>query len=177
MELWNVVPNDDVAYPFVLANPNSTLISFNKRVKFDINILMSSMEERDVPFNYTKGLKHVRFTILKDGGTYLNKEIMIHMQNECGSWWRESICQRFIHEVGHYVDEVEAICEDINVINEKKSVLYYPNTYSKKNIYEYIATGFEIYYFGSEEERRLQKKNNKQLYKRIKEAHNKYKSK
>lgn len=177
MELWNVIPNEDDNVPFILANTDRTSVSFSKRVNFDINILMSSMEERDVPFAYTKTLRLIRFTVHMHSGTYGDGEIMLKASGGCGAWFREMICQTFVHELGHHVDYLEAISDDPLVIKEKRNATHFPEPYARKNVMEYVAVGFEVFYFGSKEEKSQLKRYNKNLYRRIKQAHEKYKNK
>lgn len=178
MESWNVEPTGITDEPYYFRNSSQTIISFSKRTSFDISILLVKMEERGVPFAYTEKLKELRFTILKGSIVGNYGKGLIHLSPQgWGPGSDESMCQTFIHELGHHIDEQEAISSDLKIIKEKKTCAkHLPDSYGTKNIDEYIAVGFEVFYFGSNKDKKKLRKKNKHLYKRIMQAHRKYRN-
>lgn len=172
MESWNVDPTDDER-EYVLRSPTQTVFSFSKRIRFDVSLLLCEMELHGVPLGYTRGLRRVRLTVLRDLGTYLNNVINLNVTPYVGP--PSSVCQTFVHELGHHVDELEAISDDPRVIREKRhGWKHLPDPYSRKNVVEYVGVGFETFYFGTDEQKRSMRKRNKVLYSRISQAHRKY---
>ncbi len=82
-----------------------------------------------------------------------------------------------MHELAHHVDEEEGISDRPGLLEEKKKkARYLPDSYAKKNLLEYVAVGFEVYYCGTREEKRKMKRCNRKLYSIIQYIHRKYKS-
>ena len=171
-ERWNLEPSDD---GLVLMNSSCTSVTMTKRSKFDPLVLMSRMEELGVPLGYTKGLKEIRFTIHRDSGTYMDGVIKLDSLRTWGPGCVDSVCQTFVHELGHHVDETEAISCDHELVKEKvKKSCKMPDSYAQKSASEYVAVGFEVFYFGDRKERSMMKKSNPKLYSIISRLHRKY---
>jgi hypothetical protein len=76
------------------------------------------------------------------------------------------------------MDDRELISLRDNIIKEKKlKVKYVNDSYARKNVGEYVAVGFEIFYCGTKKEKRSLKKHNPKLYGVISRLHRKYKRK
>lgn len=175
MESWNVITCKDPDGDFVLLNKSRTLIRFSLRVQPDIAVLMSEMEEAGVPFTFTEGVKKIYFTHLPDGthGDYNSGNIRL----SCGHISRETYASTLVHELAHHLDEEEDISGRESIIVEKrKKARFMTDKYARKNIGEYIAVGFEVYYFGTRIERAKMRKRNPRLYNVIKYLHRKYRS-
>lgn len=164
MNSWNVehVGEDE----YVLMNKNRTVIRMSEHAVVDLGEILAEIEEAGVPISFTDGLKEIYFTILKSDekttlqGDYKNGVIRIStaMAN------RDEMAETFVHELGHYVDEVYDISLKKKIIEEKpKKARLMPDDYARKNIEEYVACGFELYYFGTREQRGAFRRNNPKL--------------
>lgn len=175
MESWNVVICDDPEGDYVLLNKSRTLIRLSERAKIDLAQLLSKMEEAGVPIRYSEEVKEIYFTHLKDSthGDYNDGTIRL----SCGHESRQIHEKTLVHELAHHIDAIENISDREHIIVEKrKKAGMLPDTYAKKNVGEYIAIGFEVYYFGSREERAKMRKRNPRLWNVIRYLHRKYKS-
>lgn len=173
MERWNVVPTDDPLEPYLLCNTTQTAITYSRTTRFDVSDLLCAMEERGVPLGFTRGLREIRFTRMRDYGTYLNGVLKLDVGRYVGS--SVHVCQTFVHEIGHHVDELEAISDDPRVIREKRhGWRHLPDPYAEKNVGEYVGVGFETFYYGKPDERREMRERCRFLHLRIAQAHRKY---
>lgn len=176
MESWNVVDCNDPEGDYVLLNKSRTIVRFSKRFPdVDILGLMSKMEESNVPFSYTEELKEIYFTLLpgKTHGDYINGRIRL----SCGHASSDIQPVTLVHELAHHIDELEDISGRESVAIEKKNKAnMLQDKYAQKNISEYVAIGFEVYYFGDKKARAEMKKNNPKLWNTIKNLHSKYRS-
>lgn len=173
MNSWNVIPAKESDIDFVLLNGDRTIIRFTQRAEWlDIPWLMSKMEELNVPFAYTVGLKEIYFTMLQGlDGDYKNGLIRLSI----GMGSRYTLDRTFVHELAHHVDEAEDISGRESIITEKKtSAKELVDTYARKNVCEYVAVGFEVFYCGSKKERSRLRKKNPKLYNVIRYIHRKY---
>lgn len=173
VELWNVIKCNDKEADFVLLNKSKTTISFSKRSNADLAMIMNEMEEASVPFSYTNGVKKIYFTLLRSNthGDYSDGNIRL----SCGRNSRDMYASTFVHELAHHLDEEEDISGRDSIITEKKrKARYLTDSYARKNVGEYIAVGFEVYYFGSRDERARMRKNNPKLWNVIRHIHRKY---
>ena len=101
----------------------------------------------------------------------------VKVEPKSGSWNSRKKAQKAQNKINH-VDTMEAISDDPNIIEEKRTHgKFMPDKYAMTNEKEYVAEGFELFYFGNKEEKKQMKINNKYLYGRIMKAHKKYLSK
>lgn len=170
MSSWNVSHVEKKEYE--LLNGSSTLVHSSPTSNPDIAWLMSKMEELEVPIAYTRELKELYFTKLpRDAGDYFRGRIRISVRPD--DW--ENAHRILVHELGHLIDEEEAATDDDSMKKEKKKkAKHMPDAYAKKDVCEYFAVGFEVFYCGTKEERKKMKKKNPLLFKRIKALHKKY---
>lgn len=171
MGSWNVAHIKKGEYE--LLNDTATLISFSPKAAPDISWLLSRMEEIGVPISYTRDLKNIYFTYLKGGdhGDYCNHRIRI----SCDKRTREIMDKVFIHEIAHHVDDMEDITSDDMLMREKKlKGKHMADSYARKNVGEYFAVGFEVYYFGTVKEKKTMRTKNPYLYKKIQSLHRKF---
>lgn len=166
MSSWNVVWVRERT--FELMNKSSTLIHLSPSSQVDVSLLMSRMEDLGVPVAYTEELREIRFTKLRDMGDY--KDCVIRMSSNRRT--RESMDRVFVHELAHHVEETYDTCSNESIHAEKRSsAKHLPDGYAKKNVFEYFAVGFEVYYCGTREERKKMKTKNPILYRTIHEIH------
>lgn len=165
---------EDPEGDFVLLNKCKTLVRFSQRARVDITELMARMEELNVPFGYTEDVKEIYFTVLSGmHGDYSDGNLRLH----CGHESKKIHDRTLIHELAHHVDEVEGISDREGILKEKmKKARYLPDTYARKNLLEYIAVGFEVYYCGTRDEKRKMKRCNPILFNTIRYLHRKYKA-
>jgi hypothetical protein len=174
---WNVSLLDDRNY--VLLNEDETEVRLSKRVpQLVLAEMLSQLEEKSVPIGYTRDLESIYFTLLPPVsgalimGDYFGNNIRLsyHVMN------RNSIARTFIHELGHHVDDMEAISEEFHISHERKNKKkFMKNEAAKDSDSEYVAVGFEIFYFGSDKEKKLLKRHNRKLFDAISDVHEKYK--
>jgi len=166
---WNVVYTKNKEYE--LLNGSSTLIKCSPKSNPDISWLMSRMEELGVPPAYSHNLEEIYFTRLVDDGDYSNGRIRISVYSR--SWVVAD--KILVHELAHHVDDIENLTDNDMLLKEKKKkVKYMPDGYARKNVGEYLACGFEVYYCGTEKQKKTMKKKNPVLYKTIEKIHDKY---
>lgn len=173
-ETWNSFPIAD-GYMWLL-NKKRTSMRFRKGLKVDVAKLMSLMEEHEVPLAYSDEIEEIYFTYLssKFYADHLNGKIRL----SCTYAAIEELEKNFVHELAHNMDDREFISIRDSIIKEKKlKVKYINDKYAKKNVGEYVAVGFEIFYFGTKKEKRSLKRHNSKLYNVILDLHKKYRSK
>lgn len=158
----------------MLLNRARTQIRFSRRVKVDLAKLLVQMEEANVPLQYTNGLKEVYFTFLRGlYGCYLDDRVMI----SCDQHGRECMDRTFIHELAHHLDEEEDISERPGMLEEKKkSHKVLGDKHARDSVSEYVAIGFEVYYFGTKIQRKKMQRKCPRLWKTIRYIHRKYRS-
>jgi hypothetical protein len=131
---------------------------------------MSKMEELDVPVKYSVGLKEVLCTQLRgmDHGDYLDCRIRMSSDKKT-----QDIMEKvFVHELAHHVDDMHDVTSDEKLAQEKKAkAKHMPDGYAKKNVGEYLAVGFEVFYCGSVEEKRKMRAKNPVLFQTIRSLH------
>lgn len=161
----------------LLRNGSGTIIRFSQRIDPDgVDDLMKDMRDAGVPFAFTKGLREIYFTVLRslDGETICGDYIDGRIRLSCG---RHSIPLHhiLIHELGHHVDEIEGISDRPKVIGEKR---YRAHMLGKdqatEDVGEYIAIGFEVFYFGGRGARAHLSRTNPHLYNVLRYMHRKY---
>lgn len=174
MESWNVIRDDEGDY--ILLNIDKTPIRLSKRANVDLPLLMAKMEEANVPVAYTAELQDIYFTILTgpNAGDY-DHDGKIRVSCSSAAGW--AIERTFIHEIAHHVDDNEDVSSRPEIMAEKKTKAKHLDSYAKKNSSEYVAIGFEIYYFGDKVERTRMRKKCKRLYWAIRTLHKKYSAK
>lgn len=169
---WNTIYHSDGE--LTLINASDTLLSFNSKSKgkVDMAALLAKLEEANVPLSYTKGVHEIQFTLMPGlHGDYFDGKIRLSCMNQS----LPIIAQTFVHELAHHVDEVEDISSSDDLMKEKKrKAKHIDDSYASKNIAEYIAVGFEVFYFGGEEERKKLRECNPKLYRTISRLHRKY---
>lgn len=162
---WNTVITED---GYELINGSMTILKFSPSCYFNVVALLDKMEELDVPIGYSKGLKYIKFTKLcnKELGDYYKSCIRLSVNKKTNS----TLARVLIHELAHHLNSVEDL-EDDKLIKECSSCWHkLPLKVGIKNADEYLALGFEAYYC-SEREKRLLKKRNPVLYKKIESIH------
>jgi hypothetical protein len=175
MESWNVQQIGD--REFLLLNKTQTLITLAKQVQtVHLASVLSRLEELKVPLSYSEGISEIRFTRLRgvDEGWYQDSQIMLHAYTRSSV---DQLVRTLVHELGHHVDSHEGMSEQDWVLKEKKERAdHLFNNYAKKNVCEYIASGFEVFYCGTKDERERMKKMNPFLFGIIRMVHKKYRS-
>ena len=170
MASWNV--EWIKAREYILLNSSSTPVRCSPSSKPNISWLMSRMEELEVPIAYTNELEELYFTrIGSDHGEYCSGKIKIASDQKT----KDIMDKVLVHELAHHVDDQEDITSDDKLIEEKKTHgKYMPDRYARKNIYEYFAVGFEIYYLGTDIQKKKMKRINPRLYKLIHRVHKRF---
>lgn len=140
------------------------------------------MEVHKVPIAYTEGLKEIYFTLLpsysKGRVTSGDYDAIGKIRLSCDTTSRDSFDRNLIHELAHHVDEMEGISDRESIIEEKRtSARHIPDAYARKDVSEYVAVGFEIYYFGTRTQRGELRRQNPKLYNVIRYIHRKYSAK
>ena len=158
---------------YCLRNPSRTLVRVNRRADVDLSWFFSVLEDIGLPIAFTRELEEINFTwIKKQGGDYLDGKIRVTPITD-----QALMAKIFVHELGHHVDEQEALFERDSLIEEKKDRGHLmDDKYAQKNMFEYIACGFEVFYCGTPLERKRMKKNNPKLWNVISWIHRKYKN-
>lgn len=159
---------------YTLLNGSDTLFTFNgrSRGKVDLAVLLTSLEEANVPLSYADGINEVQFTLLPLlHGDYFDGKIRLSCSNDS----LKILSRTFVHELAHHIDDVEDISGiDELMVEKKRRAKYIDDKYAGKNVGEYIAVGFEVFYFGSSEEREKLMQMNPKLYRTIMRVHKKY---
>ena len=171
MPSWNVVHRKGREYE--LLNGSGTPIRLSPKAQPDISWLMARMEELGIPIAYTMNLEEIYFTFLKgrDHGDYRVGKIRISSNKET----KEIMDSVFVHELAHFVDDMDDVTSNDLLIKEKKQrAKYMPDPYAKKNVGEYLAVGFEVYYLGTDEEKKRMRKSNPRLYRTIASLHHRF---
>lgn len=153
--------------------PTSTVISCSPKSRPDITWLMSRMEELGVPPSYTWDLDEIYFTRLagRNHGDYCNNKIRLSVDKE--SW--SMVDRTLVHELAHHIDDQEDITGDDALIKERKlKGRHMADSYARKNVGEYLAVGFEVYYVGTRKERGVMRAKNPVLYHTISRIHKRY---
>lgn len=174
MQQWNVIEAEDKEADFILLNKSKTPIRLSKRARCCMPSLMDRMEEANVPISYTEKIQEIYLTFLNGmHGDYDSDKMRIRLS--CDSESMKVIERTLVHEIAHHLDEFEELSHREDVIAEKKTRAKHLHVHGcKKNVDEYVASGFEIYYFGTSDERATMRKKNKMLYRAIARVHRKY---
>jgi hypothetical protein len=173
MSSWNIARCFEQNCDFMLLNSSRTAIRFSNRTKIEITEMLVSMEDHNVPIAYTNELKEIYFTFLRGrtAGDYLDGRIRLSCQKDI----MRMMDRTLIHEIAHHLDDRENLSGEDNIMKEKKSsACELGDSYAKKNIGEYIAIGFEVFYFGTKQEKSKMRKDNPKLYTVIKNLHKRY---
>jgi hypothetical protein len=159
-----------------LLNPAGTAVRFSRRAsRIDFVGLLVRMEELDVPFAYTRELAEIYFTVLPGGklGDYLDGQIRL----SCGVDGIGVMDRTLVHELAHHVDELEELSERSSIVSEKRArAKFMSDVYSRTDVGEYVAVGFEVFYLGTPEQRSKMRTCNGRLYDAISRVHRKYRS-
>lgn len=168
---WNLEISGDGVF---LLNPDHTEVKYSPSLRyFTMTGLLSDMEYAGVPHSYMRGVHTLSITRLNRGdlGQYSDGHIQL-------SLFKSSpipLGQVLVHELAHHLDDQEAVTASDDLIKEARlhgvSMARTTNTSAKKiDAEEYLAYGFEIFYFG---DRKLLKKH-PVLLKKISALHRKY---
>lgn len=151
-----------------------TRLSLSPKSNPPINYLMKRMRDANVPIGYTIGLKEIYFTRLHGThGDYTFSKI--RLSTDIRSWEISHVV--LVHELAHHLDEILEITKDDRLRKEKKeNAQHMPDGYAKTNFGEYLACGFEIFYFGAKKEKDKMKQKNPRLYRTIETLHRKFSS-
>jgi hypothetical protein len=160
-----------------LSNGSATLLQFNQRVDVGVvESLLGRMTDAGVPFAYSEGLREIYFTyLLNNRGEYEAGRVIL----SCDAAG-DVLDTTFAHELGHHLDVIEELSNRPKVMieHETTKTLKAPaGGSSKKDIEEYVAIGFEFYYFGKRGTKSRLKRENPKLYNIIDHLHRKYKDK
>ena len=174
MEHWNYAlcnPRDNDGAKLFLLNRSKTLVTVHKRLKYDPVQLFKRLESVNFPFRFTDGLEKIHFTIIpkSTAGYYVDNKIWVDVSQNGLDWAFET----FIHEVGHHVDEEEAVASFLHDERLKRSK-YMHEIFSKRSDDEYLATGFEWFYSENHERKRALRKRTPLLYRAIQMLHRDY---
>jgi hypothetical protein len=177
MEHWNVAvcdPRKNDGASLYLMNRSETMVSVNRRVHFDPVKFFKKLEKIKFPVKYTVGLERIHFTILTGdaGGYYMDNKIWVDISRA----QLDHTLQIFVHEVGHHVEEQEAISTFLHEERMKRSKHLHAS-FSERSDDEYLAIGFERYYSEDPADRRALRKKNPLLYKTIQRLHRDYRRK
>jgi hypothetical protein len=167
---WRIFEKKNETGHLHLGNTSATIIQFERRIDQEevLKQLLNNLNNANVPFSYTENLREIYFTYLPTkGGDYEPGYIRI----SCAKDEMESIDTIFVHELGHHMDEVEGISKRKKLIEEFENI---SNIYKLENIHEYIATGFELFYFKKNGTKINLKKHHPKLFNCIKYLHSKY---
>ena len=170
MFTWNFVYGDEADQIYLLSGVR---ITCSPKAKPDITWLMSRMEELNVPPAYLAELEEIRFTRLRnrDHGDYFAGRIRLSVSKE--SW--PNVDRTLIHELAHHVDDLDEITLDDRLDAERKRNGHHmPDQYARRNVGEYLAVGFEVYYLGTKEEKSRMRKMNPLLFRTIRNIHRRY---
>jgi hypothetical protein len=170
MEQWNVVPEG--RHGFVLLNERSTLIRLSRRVRVDIAALMNEMEVGDVPLAYAREIDEISFTILSGKmGDFLNGRIQV----SCGPLCADELPKILVHELAHSLDEIEDLSSDWRLTRERKRKRrHIGDPEARRSNDEYLAVGFEDFYFGGPHQLQRLRRRMPYLYNVIRRMHLKY---
>jgi hypothetical protein len=177
MEKWDIAvcdPDKNEGAGWFLRNRSTTQVAVNKRVHFDPLVFFRRLEKIKFPLKYTEGLERIYFTVLTGdaGGYYMDNKIWVDIsQNQI-----DFTVPIFVHEVGHHVEEQEAISTFLHEERMKKSK-HLRAKFSEKSDDEYLALGFEKYYSETPEARSALRKSNPMLYQAIRYLHKEYRLK
>jgi hypothetical protein len=160
-----------------LLNGSATLLQFGQRVDPGVvESLLRNLTDAGVPFAYSEGLQEVYFTYLPNRrGDYEPGHVRLSCDASGGV-----LDTTFAHELGHHLDAIEKLSTRRRVVEEHETTktLEAPaGGSSMKNIEEYVAIGFELYYFGKRGTKSRLKRENPKLFNVIQHLHQKYKNK
>jgi hypothetical protein len=132
------------------------------------------MTDAGVPFAYSEGLREIYFTYLPSNrGDY--EAGYIRLSCDASS---SVVDTTLAHELGHHLYNIESISNRINVSSEyQDSNLKAPAGGTSYDCEEYVAIGFELFYFGERGVKSCLRKENPKLYNVIDNIHRKYKNK
>lgn len=148
-------------------------IRSSPKSKPDIAWLMSRMEEIGVPPSYLAELDEIYFTRLRgrNHGDYWAGKIRLSVDK--ASW--ECVDRTLVHELAHHIDDMEDVTVDERLDDERKSKgQHMPDSYARRNVSEYLAVGFEVFYLGTREEKSEMKRKNPLLYRTIRNIHRRF---
>lgn len=167
---WNVI-YDSGESMYLL--DSETVFEFTRTTRgIDIAVIMTDLENANVPIKYTRDLRTIRFTKLPSGdlGNYAEGVIQLSVFKSS----TVPISKVLVHELAHHLDDLEDIVSTPELIREKKNRAKFLNKLAEKNVDEYFAIGFEVYYFGDKFAKRKLRKMHPVLYKKIAAVHRKY---
>jgi hypothetical protein len=174
MNHWNLAacdPAKNDGASWFLRNRSSTQVSVSKRTHFDPVKFFQRLDKIKFPLKYSEGLERISFTVLTGdaGGYYMDNRIWVDIsQNQI-----DHVVEIFTHEIGHHVEEQEAISTFLHEERMKKAK-HLHSKFSEKSDDEYMAIGFEKYYTEDPATRRELRKKNPLLYKTIQYLHREY---
>lgn len=142
--------------------------------KSGLRSALKKLDERSVPKSYTAKLDEIYLTYLKNDTLGLYSDCCITLS--CCKVAIGSMERTLIHEIGHHIDYMNDISSSNELYEEWE--LCHPYVYvddepfnSDKYITEYVALGFEKYYFGDIKD---MVRTTPVLFKEINKIHNKY---
>ena len=141
-----------------------------KVAKTNISLLMKRMELSGVPIGYAHGLKRISITPIDscDDGLYHNDRIKVSCRDDVS----RDLCQVLAHELAHHLHDHKAIEVSSSLRREfRRRARFLPDSYARESVYEYVAVGFEVYYFANEKTRSRMRTKNPVLYSLIKKTH------
>lgn len=145
------------------------------RVNVDLAEIAAALEEANVPLALTDGVTEIYFTILcnENVGNYSKGVISI---SYCRVG-RKLAWKTLVHELAHHIDESEGISDGPEFIQEFRSRSHLlVDDYARELPREYLAVGFETFYFGMKWERRRMRKRNPLLWRTISSIHRRLRS-
>ncbi len=172
---WNVLEEKNTSGHLHLGNTSATILQFERRIDIDLVLagLLYRLNQAKVPFSYTEYLREIYFTFLPNKrGDYEPGYIRL---SSCMDDLNV-LATTMVHELGHHIDELEGIYKRPKLIEEfkNKKIKTEATNLISEDIHEYIAIGFELFYFGKHGAKQKMKQENYKLYNCIKYLHYKY---
>jgi hypothetical protein len=172
-ERWWAVGDADGG--LALCNRSRTVVRLAERASrvVDLGAFFAELEEAGVPFAYTEGLDEVYFTLLRGvHGDYFRSRIRL----SSGPRTRPILVRSFVHELAHHVDEAEGLSDREFIEEERRRAGNRMDNFARENSEEYVAYGFETFYFGTEEQRERLREHNPRLHQAILRTHARYRA-
>ena len=174
MERWRVAvcdPGKNDGARLFLRNRSETIVTVNRRLKFDPTFVFDGLERRSFPSRYAEGLERIHFSILPSaGGYYEDGRIWVDVSPVGTSWVFENI----IHEIGHHVDEQEGISSLMHGLPVGRRRFYLGERLSKNSHEEYFAIGFQKFYSDDPRDKERLRQRNPEMYRLIRKLHSEY---
>jgi hypothetical protein len=152
---------------FFLRNTSQTWIRVSKRVPgFNPQLLLRQLNRVKFPIAYVEGLERIHLTGLGPNtrGLYLDNEVWVDVKRHS-----KDMLATFVHEVAHHLDDLAEISPGL--AEERRRRYRHLDDHNARRKSEYLAIGFERFYSGYPEDRRVMRRRNPKLYRTIMKLH------